>query len=350
MREAVTMKQIWRGGLALATLAFLAGVGLIAQERQPAGSRMASTAQAFLALLNPEQRAAATFPFDDPERVNWDFVPLQDEQKNSKRKGLRLEKMTPEQRNAALGVLRSALSPGGFESASTIMSFENLLAELEAGGAMVRNPGWYFVTVFGEPSQTAKWGFRFEGHHLTVNITLDGGNIISTTPTVFGSNPAVVLDGPRKGAKPIFAVDQVAKDLIGALSEDQKKVAFQEKQFPEIKTHTKAPKADKPVGLTLKQMDEKQKELLIKLARTYAERMPEDVAAKNMAAVTSAPPDEIYFAYAGKFEQGQPHTYRVQGPTFVIEFLNVQADSAKNPANHIHSGWRTLAGDFGLVQ
>jgi hypothetical protein len=350
MREAVTMKQLWRIGLALATLGFLAGVGLIAQERQPAGSRMAGAAQAFLASLNEQQRAAATFPFDDPERENWDFVPLQDKEKHSTRKGLPLEKMTAEQRTAALAILRSALSPGGFESASTIMSFENLLNELEAGGAMVRNPGWYFFTVFGEPSQTGKWGFRVEGHHLTVNFTLDSGKIVSTTPTVFGSNPAVVLQGPRKGEKPIYQVDQAARDLIGALDEDQKKVAFQSKQFPEIKTHTKAPKADKPVGVTLKQMDPKQQELLVKLVRTYADRMPDDVAAKNMAAVTNAAPEDIHFAYAGKFEQGEPHTYRVQGPTFVIEFLNVQADSAKNPANHIHSGWRTLAGDFGLTK
>jgi hypothetical protein len=102
--------------------------------------------------------------------------------------------------------------------------------------------------------------------------------------------------------------------------------------------------------VTLKQMDPKQQELLVKLVRTYADRMPDDVAAKNMAAVTNAAPEDIHFAYAGKFEQGEPHTYRVQGPTFVIEFLNVQADSAKNPANHIHSGWRTLAGDFGLTK
>lgn len=343
------MKQVWRIGLALAAVGFLAGVGLIAQERQPAGSRMASAAQSFLALLNDEQRAAATFPFDDAERLNWHFIPLQDKDKNSTRKGLRLEKMTPEQKSAALAILRSALSPGGFESASTIMSFENILNELEAGGTNVRNPGWYFVSVFGEPSRTGKWGFRVEGHHLSVNFTLDGGKIISTTPAIFGSNPAIVMQGPRKGEKPIYEVDQIAKELVKALNDEQKKLAFQSKQFPEIDARTKAPKPEKPVGVTLAQMDQTQKDLFLKLIRTYADRMPEEVAAQNMAAVTGAQPESLYFAYAGKFEQGQPHTYRVQGPTFLIEFLNIQADSAKNPANHIHSGWRTLAGDFGLA-
>jgi hypothetical protein len=343
------MKQLRRFALVLVTISFLAGVGLFARDRQPAGSRMAGAAQSFLALLNAEQRAVATFPFDSPERLNWHFVPLQDKERNSTRKGLRLEKMTPEQKTAALAVLRSALSPGGFDSASTIMSFESILNELEAGGTNVRNPGWYFVSIFGEPSPTGKWGFRVEGHHLSVNFTLDGGKIVSTTPAIFGSNPAVVLQGPRKGEKPIYAVDEIAQDLIKALNEEQQKIAFQTKQFPEIDARTKAPKAEKPVGITLARLDEKQKALLFKLIRSYAERMPEEVATENMTKVMNAPPEALYFAYAGKFEPGQPHTYRVQGPTFLIEFLNVQADSAKNPANHIHSGWRTLAGDFGLT-
>ena len=343
------MKQIRHVAFGLAAFAFLAGVAILAQERQPAAARMANAAQAFLASLNDEQRAAATFPFDNPERLNWHFVPLQDQNKKSTRKGLPLEKMTAEQKAAALAILKASLSPGGFESAGTIMSFENLLNELEAGGSMVRNPGWYFVSIFGEPSRAGKWGFRVEGHHLSVNFTLDGGSIISSTPSVFGSNPAIVMDGPRKGTKPIFEVDQVAQDLIAALNAEQQKAAFQEKQFPEINAKTKGPKVEKPVGLTSAQMEPKQKELFLKLIRTYAERMPEEVAAKNMAAVTGAAADQLYFAYAGKFERGQPHTYRVQGPTFLIEFLNVPADSAKNPANHIHSGWRTLAGDFGLT-
>ncbi|CAN5270103.1 DUF3500 domain-containing protein [soil metagenome] len=344
------MKQLRRVALGLATIGFLAGVGLLAQERQPAGSRMASAAQAFLGMLDDKQRAAATFPYDSPERANWHFVPRQDNNKKSIRKGLPLENMTAEQKTAALAILRAALSPGGFESATTIMSFESLLKELEVGGAMVRNPGWYFVSLFGEPARGGKWGFRVEGHHLSVNFTLDGGKIISTTPSVFGSNPAIVMAGPRKGEKPIYEVDQLAKDLISSLSEDQKKIAFQDKQFPEIEALTKGPKTEKPVGLTLKQLEPNQRALFLKLVSSYANRMPDDVAAKNMASVTGAPSDQVYFGYAGKFEKGEPHTYRVQGPTFLIEFLNTQADSAKNPANHIHSGWRTLSGDFGLSE
>jgi hypothetical protein len=344
------MKQLRRIALSLATMGLLAGVGLLAQERQPAGVKMAAAAQAFLGSLNDEQRAAATFAFDSAERVNWHFVPRQDKDKKSLRKGLPLEKMSPEQKTAALAVLHAALSPGGFESATTIMSFENILKELEAGGTMVRNPGWYFVSIFGEPARGGKWGFRVEGHHLSVNFTLDGGKIISTTPSVFGSNPAIVMDGPRKGEKPIYQVDQLARDLVASLNEDQKKIAFQSRQFPEIEALSKGPKKEKPVGLTLKQLDPAQKDLFLKLVRSYADRMPEEVAARNMASVTGAPSDQVYFAYAGKFQKGEPHTYRVQGPNFLIEFLNTQADSAKNPANHIHSGWRTLAGDFGLTE
>ncbi len=344
------MKQLRRIALSLATLGILAGVGLLAQERQPAGAKMATAADAFLGTLNPEQKAAATFAFDSPERVHWHFVPRQDKNKKSIRKGLPLENMSAEQKTAALAVLRAALSPGGFESATTIMSFENILKELEGDGPNVRNPGWYFFSIFGEPSRAGKWGFRVEGHHLSVNFTLDGGKIISTTPSVFGSNPAIVMAGPRKGEKPIYQVDQLAKDLITSLNEEQKKIAFQEKEFPEIEALTKGPKTEKPVGLTMKQLEPAQKELFVKLVRSYADRMPDDVAARNMASVTGAPPEQVYFGYAGKFEKGEPHTYRIQGPTFLIEFLNIQADSAKNPANHIHSGWRTLSGDFGLAE
>ena len=344
------MKQLKRIALCLATRGFLAGVGLLAQERQPAGTKMAAAAQTFLGTLNDEQKAAATFPFDSAERMNWHFVPRQDKDRKSIRKGLPLEKMSDEQKAAALAVLRASLSPGGFESATTIMSFENILKELEGNGPNVRNPGWYFVSIFGEPSRAGKWGFRVEGHHLSVNFTLDGGKIVSTTPSVFGSNPAIVRDGPRKGEKPIYQVDQLAKDLISSLNDDQKKIAYQAKQFPEIEALTKGPKTEKPVGLTLKQLEPNQKELFLKLVHSYADRMPDDVAARNMASVTSAPADQVYFGYSGKFEKGEPHTYRVQGPTFLIEFLNIQADSAKNPANHIHSGWRTLSGDFGLSE
>src|SRR5262249_54171239 len=139
--------------------------------------------------------------FDSKERTNWHFVPLQDKEKRPTRKGLPLGEMNEEQRKAALALVSAGTSPEGDKKATTIMSLETILRELERGGAMVRDPAWYFFTVFGTPSKTGKWGWRVEGHHLSLNFTLDGGKVISATPAFFGANPATVMQGPRKGLR-----------------------------------------------------------------------------------------------------------------------------------------------------
>jgi hypothetical protein len=333
--------------VSLALMAILAGVAYVSQANEPSGAKMAGAANRFLSSLGAEQKARATFDFDNKERLNWHFVPLQDAQKNSTRKGLPLADMSVEQQAAAKALLRSGTSGPGFLQATTIMSLESILKELE-NGSMVRNPGWYFFTIFGTPSKTGKWGWRVEGHHLSLNFTLNGGKVIASTPAFFGANPATVQRGPRKGLRTIPQAEDLAKELFNSLDDNQKTIALQGKQFPEIDGKTKAPKAGKPKGLPAAQMTEKQRELLVKLVQSYASRMPSDVAESEMSHVEKSGIEQIHFAFAGGLSAGEPHTYRIQGPTFLIEFLNVQADSARNPSNHIHSAWRTIAGDFGL--
>ncbi len=335
--------------LALTLLAGLAGVAYVRQANEPAGSKMANAAEKLLASLTAEQKAKAVFDFDDKERFNWDFVPLQDSKKRSTRKGLPLENMTAEQKGAAQALLAAGTSSDGYAKATTIMSLEAILYDLEKGGNMVRNPEWYFFTLFGTPSKTGKWGWRVEGHHLSLNFAVDGGKIIAATPAFFGANPATVMQEPRKGTRTLMEADDLAKELFKMLDDNQKKIALQEKDFPEIKSHTILdPEVGQPKGLAAAKMTAKQRGLLLKLLQAYAGRMPPDVAEAEMAEVHKAGLEQIYFAYNGGVEPGQRHTYRVQGPTFVIEFLNVQADSAKNPANHIHSAWRNTKGDFGI--
>jgi hypothetical protein len=337
--------------LALMLLAGLAGVAYVRQANEPAGSKMANAAEKLLASLNAEQKAKAMFDFDDKERFNWDFIPLQDRTKKSTRKGLPLENMTAEQKAAAQALLAAGTSSDGYAKATTIMSLESILNELEKGGNMVRNPDWYFFTIFGAPSKTGKWGWRVEGHHLSLNFAVDGGKIIAATPAFFGANPATVLQGPRKGTKTLMEADDLAKELFKTLDDNQKKIAYQEKDFSEIKSHTTLdPEVGEPKGLTASKMTAKQRGILLKLLQAYASRMPPDVAEAEMGEVHKAGLEQIYFAYSGGVEPGTKHTYRVQGPTFVIEFLNVQADSAKNPANHIHSVWRNTKGDFGITK
>src|SRR5262249_25774502 len=172
-RERGVPMKLLRMLLVAAALAGLCGVAYVAQATEPAGVRMAAAADKFLAALTPDQKAKATFAFDDKERLTWDFVPLQDKERRPTRKGVRLEEMTDEQRDAARALLKAGTSEAGYEKALTIMSLESILHETDKGSS-VRNPGWYFFTVFGTPSKTGRWGWRVEGHHLSLNFTIDG--------------------------------------------------------------------------------------------------------------------------------------------------------------------------------
>jgi Protein of unknown function (DUF3500) len=330
-------------------LAALAGAAFVAQESETSGSRMVSAAEKFLGGLNEEQKAKAAIAFDSKERTNWFFIPLQDKNKKSTRKGLPLEEMTDKQKDAAKQLIRAGTSAAGFDKATTIMSLEAILHEFDKTSGNVRNPDWYFFTVFGTPSKTGTWGWRVEGHHLALNFTLDRGQVVSATPFFFGANPAEVKTGDRKGLRILSEAEELAQQLMAGLDEEQRKAAFQNKQFPEIEQGKPKPNVGPPVGLTFGKMNEKQRDILIKLLESYANRMAPDLAKAEMDKIRTAGLDKIHFAFAREEDKpGKPYTYRVQGPTFVIEFLNVQEDSQKNPANHIHSALRNIKGDFGL--
>jgi len=327
----------------------LAGVGYVAQSKPAAGVAMTDAARRFLDRLPPDLRARATFPFDDQERTNWHFVPLQDRDKKPTRKGLRLEEMTAEQREAALELVKAGTSPRGYEQATTIMSLESILSELEKGGANVRNPTWYFFSVFGTPSPSGRWGWRVEGHHLSLNYVVDNGQVSAVTPAFFGANPALVKDGPRKGLRTLPEVEDLALDLFRSLDDGQRKLALLPDQVPEV-SDKKGPQVGGPTGVPASQLTEKQQTTLKRLLQAYTGRLPAEVSQSEMQRVEQAGIDKVYFAYAGGTEPGVPHSYRLQGPSFVAEFLNRQADSAGNKANHIHSVWRHLPVDFGLAK
>jgi hypothetical protein len=344
--------RLFRISLAVSCALVLVGVAYVGQAKETAGTRMASAAQALQKSLTEEQREKAVFAYDSNERTRWFFTPQQDAKKRTTRKGLPLEEMTEAQKKAALALLKAGTSEGGYTQATTIMSLESILNELEKGGAMVRNPGWYFFTIFGDPSKNGSWGWRVEGHHLSLNFTFDGGKVIASTPAFFGANPATVKQGDRKGLRTLAEAEDLAKELFRSLDDDQRKIAFLEKPFTDnqIGESKASVSVDEAKGLPASKMNKEQKAKLDALIKSYADRMPPDVAATELAQVKDAGLDKVHFAYTGGLEAGQPHTYRVQGPTFVVMFLNEQADSAKNPANHIHSAWRSIKGDFGLAQ
>ena len=338
--------KLARLSLAIAALLSVAGLAYVAQQTASSGGAMVQAAQAFVGSLEGKQKEQASFPFDSKERFNWNFVPLQDGKKYT-RKGLPLEEMSAEQKKAALNLVRAGTSEQGNVAAVTIMSLEAILRDQEKKGAMVRNPEWYFFTVFGTPSKTGKWGWRVEGHHLSLNFTMEGTEVVSATPNFFGSNPAEIKTGPKKGVRPLEPSEQLAVELFKALDDDQKKVAFREEPFPEPEQKSVKPKVGEPVGLVASKMTPAQKDTLTRLLKSYTDRMPPDVGARELKQAKESL-EQVHFAFTGGDKKTKAgHTYRVQGPTFVIEFLNIQADSAGNPANHIHSVWRALGGDFG---
>jgi Protein of unknown function (DUF3500) len=330
------------------TLGLLATVAIIARQAPPANAEMTDAATKFLTVLTPEQKEAAKFSYDDPHRLKWFFTPQQDK-KQSTRKGIRLDKLDEAQKTAAYTLLKTGLSASGYQQATTIVSLESLLASLEPNGANTRNPSWYFVSIFGEPSATGAWGWRFEGHHLSVNFTLDKGTIVASTPILFASNPANVMNGDKKGLRPLPETEDLAKELIATLSDEQKTLAQQTKQFPEIKEGQPDAAVGQQVGIPMAKLTPEQTAILQKLIQAYTTRLTPEAAKQELDRAKSAGADKIHFAYCVEPDKkGKPYSYRVHGPTFVVEFLNIQADAANNPANHIHSAWRRLPMDFAL--
>src|SRR5439155_20109427 len=156
---------------------------------------MAGTAGRFLAALTPDQRQQATFAFDAAERTNWHYIPRE-------RKGLPLKRMNDDQRRLARELLKSGLSQRGYLTATSIMDLETVLGDLERRTnnpeqRIVRDPDLYFFSVFGTPSARDTWGWRVEGHHVSLNFTVVSGERLAATPSFFGSNPAEVPDGPK---------------------------------------------------------------------------------------------------------------------------------------------------------
>jgi hypothetical protein len=327
----------------------LASLALVAREERPAADQMADAAEQFLESLSPELRAKAVFEYDDPHRTGWFFTPQQDRERKPTRKGVRFEELNETQKQKALVLLKSGTSGRGFEQATTIMSLESILRDVEKKGSMVRNPDWYFVSVFGKPSRTGKWGWRFEGHHLSVNFSIDRGQVESPTPLLFGANPATVKAGPRAGLRTLPEVEDRARELIQSLNDEQRKRAYRDKHFPEIAENTPAVRVGDPAGIPGSELTDKQREALLKLIEAYTNRMPASVGAAELKAVKDAGLEKVHFGYSGNTEAGKGYTYQVQGPTFVAQFLNLQSDGSGNPANHIHSVWRRLPADFGLA-
>jgi hypothetical protein len=339
--------------LLLALLTLLVSLRTVHGEERTAsdvGQAMATAAQGFLASLNAEESAKANLDFDDPARLDWHNIP------KPERKGLQFRDMSAAQREHCRALLRAALSESGYDKAIKIMSLENNLREGEKNlqGAPLRDPDRYFLTIFGTPSDKGTWGWSFEGHHLSLNFVLRDGKTISSTPSFWGANPATVkvfIDGgPPVGTRTLADEEQLAFELVNALDEGQRREAIIADKAPADYRAAGQPQPlqESPAGLPAAKMNEGQKKTLLSLLEAYNSHLQPSIAQDRIAEVEAAGLDRVHFAWAGATQPGVGHYYRVQGPTFVLELVNIQSDPAGNPANHIHSVWRSLQGDFAV--
>lgn len=308
----------------------------VASFAHEAADDMVAAANKFLAALSPDSRQKATYTLTDAERENWHFIPKE-------RNGLPFKQMSDAQRDLALALLKTGLSHRGTAKAEAIMSMELVLKELEKGAAR-RDPTLYFVTVFGTPTKDKAWGWRFEGHHLSFNFTIVDGKHVFFAPSFIGANPAEVRSGPRKGERVLAEEEDLGHAFVASLDEAQRKVAvFADKAPKDIITGAeKRVKPLSPDGITYAKLSAGQRGKLIDLVKLYVGRWRTVLADETMAEIKTAGFDKITFAWAGALERGSGTYYRIQGPTFLIEFDNTQ-----NNANHIHTTFREFKGDFG---
>jgi len=301
-----------------------------------AAAIMTECANRFLAALDADQRARAAFPFDTDERMDWHYIP-------KARKGLPLREMAPYQKHLASALLAAGLSQSGYIKAVTIMSLEEVLRIIENDRGEIRNPEKYYFSIFGSPSDTAPWGYRIEGHHLSQNYTIVKGKVIDG-PSFFGANPAQVRQGPRKDLRTLPAEDDLGFQVIHALDEKQQKTAIVDPTaYKEILTAAsrKAALQGQPSGVSAAQMNQRQFDALRALMEEYAHNVTEEVAGRRIEQINQAG-RSIFFAWSGGMNPDDLHYYRVQTPSFLIEM-----DDTQDNANHIHSVWRDFTGDFG---
>jgi hypothetical protein len=352
---------------------------------------MAEAAAAFLESLDEQQRGVAAWPFpSDEERQRWFYTPTD-------HGGLPLSGMRAAQQRLAMRLVASGLSRPAYVTVSTVIGLENVLDAVEGWTAMFdrergRDPGLYYLRVFGDPRGPGPWSWRFGGHHVSINHLVVDGEVAASTPLFLGADPASSpLLGPHP-LRPLAGAEDLARELVHALDAGQRATAvlspappvdivganrprvtdgdrprdlidiwrrpfdgelgerFRDTQARAEHTvglrrehldavsYTSAPK-----GVAAAALDEAQREVLRALLDVYVHRVPDALADAEAAKYAGPRLDALHFAWAGGIEPGEPHYYRIQGPRLLVEYDNTQRE-----VNHAHSVWRDPDGDFGF--
>ena len=291
---------------------------------------MSDGARRFLAALSPAQRDRARFDIGDAERLNWHFIPRD-------RRGIPIGELGAAQRALAFGFLATALGRRGLLKATAIMALEEVLRERELGaGPYVRDPGAYYLSVFGEPSTTSTWGWRLEGHHLSLNLTLVDGHRAIAAPTFLGASPSPAVNGV------LGREEALGFELVTDLDEAQRRVARYTATPPEDILLGPGVVFTELPGLAASEMTAAQRAVLAALIDAAVECLPRELADRERAKLAGTM-TSIRFTWAGGMTPGQPHYFRIAGPTFVYEFDNTQEH-----ATHVHTGWHSRTDDFGI--
>ncbi len=323
-------------GMKWSLLWILMVLPLAGEESVPVAKAMEQAAQRLMQSVDEAQRKAMCLPMADASREDYRYTPRD-------RSGLLIKGLPEKSRAAVIDLLKSALSEKGMLKTQQIMMQEGVLAVMEKRPEF-RDPEKYYVSVFGKPGDEAGWGWKFEGHHVSLNYTLHGGQVVAVTPSFFGSNPAEVRQGEHQGLRVLAAEEDQARALAVQLTVAGKPVRFSEKAPEEILTReeSRVSPLETIGGVTHDQMDKDQQAALLQLIETYLDRHRPELAQADLKAIRDAGLGKVLFAWAGSLEKGGAWYYRIQGPTFLMEAANTQ-----NQANHTHTVWREFKGDFG---
>tara|TARA_B100000212_G_scaffold265963_1_gene205479 strand:+ start:2370 stop:3962 length:1593 start_codon:yes stop_codon:yes gene_type:complete len=315
--------------------------GLLAHD--PA-SDMASAATRFLESLGSKEKEKTFFPFGSDERENWHFFPGSFVKPDG-RKGLSIKEMSPSQKILAHGLLGSALSHRGLLEASEVMLLEQILYEKE--GRAIRDVELYHVAIFGLPDKAGTWGWRFEGHHLSLNFSFLNGRIFSVTPSFFGASPAKVSEGKHAGMRVLSAEEDKARKLVRSLNSPQRKMAILSEKPPREILSGQDNVVDRksffpPQGLPITKMNPRQRGWLEEVIHAYSAKHRSEVIEQVAGRKPLLHPEQTFFVWSGGVQEGEPHYYRIQTADFLFEYANTQ-----NSVNHVHAVWRDFKGDFG---
>lgn len=303
------------------------------------GQDLAKKANAFLNTLSTDLRSQAQFSFTEAERFNWNFVPI-------KRNGPSFRDFNEKQKGAAISLLRASLSDQGYQKARGIIELEEVLKIIE-GRAIAdnyRDPLNYHISIFGKPSSKVEWGWRFEGHHISLNFSSTKGVLVSSTPSFFGSNPGIVNTGNRKGLQILKKETELGFLLVNSFDAKQLETArFADKAPAEIITgNSRKASFINPPGIEFRNLKEAQKKIFMQLLDVYIRNYTSEFSDKLLTKIKTTGIDDLHFAWAGSLQPGSGHYYRIQGKTLLVEYDNVQ-----NNANHVHTVVRDLTNDFG---